>query len=163
MEGVGGTAPSRTTPSKVVGYLVMAAIVAFFMVEAAHVLQFATIAEMVESVLGLAVQVIVGGVIIAAGVIIGDLLANVIDKGTGGADRFASTIVRWATIAMATAMGLSFMGIADDIVILAFGLILGAAAIATALAFGLGGRDAAGRVAQMWADKITRKQGGPSV
>ena len=160
---LGGTAPSRTTPSKVVGDLVMAAIVAFFVVEAAHVLQFATIAEMVESVLGLAVQVIVGGVIIAAGVIIGDLLANVIDKGTGGADRFASTIVRWATIAMATAMGLSFMGIADDIVILAFGLILGAAAIATALAFGLGGRDAAGRVAQMWADKITRKQGGPSV
>ena len=106
-----------------------------------------------------AVQVIVGGVIIAAGVIIGDLLANAIDKGTGGADRFASTIVRWATIALATAMGLSFMGIADDIVLLAFGLILGAAAIATALAFGLGGRDAAGRVAQTWADKITRKSG----
>ena len=82
-----------------------------------------------------------------------------IDKGTGGADRFASTIVRWATIALATAMGLSFMGIADDIVLLAFGLILGAAAIATALAFGLGGRDAAGRVAQTWADKITRKSG----
>ncbi len=155
----GASTSARMTPSKVVGYLVMAAIVAFFVVEAAHVLQFATIAEMVESVLGLAVQVIVGGVIIAAGVIIGDLLANAIDKGTGGADRFASTIVRWATIALATAMGLSFMGIADDIVLLAFGLILGAAAIATALAFGLGGRDAAGRVAQTWADKITRKSG----
>ncbi len=53
-------------------------------------------------------------------------------------------------------MGLRFMGIADDIVLLAFGLILGAAAVAAALAFGLGGRDAAGKVAQMWADKVTK-------
>jgi len=35
---------------------------------------------------------------------------------------------------------------------MAFGLILGAAAIATALAFGLGGRDAAARVLERWSD-----------
>jgi hypothetical protein len=51
-----------------------------------------------------------------------------------------------------TAIGLTFMGLADQIVMMAFGLILGAAAIATALAFGLGGRDAAGRVLERWAD-----------
>jgi hypothetical protein len=38
---------------------------------------------------------------------------------------------------------------------MAFGLILGSAAIATALAFGLGGRDAAGRIADHWAARIT--------
>jgi hypothetical protein len=38
---------------------------------------------------------------------------------------------------------------------LAFGLILGSAAIATAIAFGLGGREAAGRVANRWADRLT--------
>ena len=53
-------------------------------------------------------------------------------------------------------MGLSFMGIADEIVMLAFGLVLGAAAVAAALAFGLGGRGAAGQVAQSWADKLTK-------
>jgi F0F1-type ATP synthase membrane subunit c/vacuolar-type H+-ATPase subunit K len=53
-------------------------------------------------------------------------------------------------------MGLRFMGIADDIVLLAFGLILGAAAVAAALAFGLGGRDAASKVAKTWADKVTK-------
>jgi hypothetical protein len=41
-------------------------------------------------------------------------------------------------------------------VILAFGLILGSAAVATALAFGLGGRDAAARILERWADR-----GGP--
>ena len=38
------------------------------------------------------------------------------------------------------------------IVILAFGLILGSAAVATALAFGLGGRDAAARMLERWHD-----------
>lgn len=149
-------AQPRMTPSKIVGKIVMIAIVAFTAVEAANLLQFATMADLVENVLTLTIQVIVGGAIITAGVLIADLLANAIDRGTGGKDGFASTIVRWATIALATAMGLRFMGIADDIVLLAFGLILGAAAVASALAFGLGGRAAAGRVADSWADKALK-------
>ena len=44
------------------------------------------------------------------------------------------------------------MGLADQIVMLAFGLILGSAAIATALAFGLGGREAAAQILERWAD-----------
>lgn len=151
------TAPAPMTPSRVVGKLVMVAIVAFTAVEAARLLEFATLAATVEEILGLAGRVIVGGVIITAGVLIADVLARLIEKGTGGADRFASTLVRWATIALATAMGLRFMGIADDVVLLAFGLVLGAAAVAAALAFGLGGRSAAGQVAQRWADKVTGK------
>jgi hypothetical protein len=51
------------------------------------------------------------------------------------------------------------MGLADEIVMLAFGLILGSAAIACALAFGLGGRDAAARVLERWTDEA----GGPSM
>jgi hypothetical protein len=51
-----------------------------------------------------------------------------------------------------TAIGLTFMGLADQIVILAFGLILGSAAVATALAFGIGGRDVAARILERWSD-----------
>jgi hypothetical protein len=115
------------------------------------------VAIILEQVLGLAGRIIVGGVIITVGVLIAGVLANLINRSTGGADGFASTLVRWAAIALATAMGLRFMGIADEIVILAFGLILGSAAVAAALAFGLGGRQAAGRVAETWADKVTKK------
>ena len=42
-------------------------------------------------------------------------------------------------------MALRQMGIADDIINLAFGLSLGAIALAAALAFGLGGRETAAR------------------
>ncbi|MDT9096676.1 mechanosensitive ion channel, partial [Escherichia coli] len=86
------------------------------------------------------------------GVLLGDLLARIIGRSVGGGDRFAATLVRWATIALAAAMGLRFMGLADEIVILAFGLILGSAAVAAALAFGLGGREAAQRLLRRWLD-----------
>ena len=47
------------------------------------------------------------------------------------------------------------MGLADQIVMLAFGLILGSAAVATAIAFGLGGRDCAARMLEEWHDGQT--------
>jgi hypothetical protein len=138
------------TPSVVVARLALVAIMLFSAVEAARLLAFAAIAVMLTEVLELAGHVLFGGVIITIGVLIGNFLADIIDRSTDGADSFASTIVRWATIALATAMGLQFMGIANEIVILAFGLVLGSAAVAAALAFGIGGRDAAGRLLERW-------------
>lgn len=151
----------RVTPSKVVAQLVLWGIVAFSAIEAAQFLQFGSIATILNEVVRLAGRVVLGGVIITAGVIIADLLSNAIDRSTSGADRFASDLVKWATIALATAMGLSFMGIADEIVMLAFGLTLGSAAIAAALAFGLGGREAAGRIANHWAARAEARRDVP--
>jgi hypothetical protein len=54
------------------------------------------------------------------------------------------------------------MGVADDIVNLAFGLVLGAVAVAVALAFGLGGRQAAGQVADRWARQYLERKQPPS-
>ncbi|WP_296819005.1 mechanosensitive ion channel [Brevundimonas sp.] len=157
-----GAAHTPMTPSKLVGWVVGVAIVLFFAMEALRLVEFGAAAAIVQSVLELAGRVLVGGIIITAGVLIADVLANLINRTTGGADRFASTLVRWATIALATAMGLSFMGIADEIVVLAFGLILGAAAVAAALAFGLGGREWAGRMLDQWTGKAQKMRGAAS-
>ncbi|ACG77511.1 conserved hypothetical protein [Phenylobacterium zucineum HLK1] len=146
---VEGAAP-RLTPSKVVARLALVAIMLFSAVEAARLLAFAAIAGMLAEILDLAGHVLFGGVIIAIGVMVANFLSALIDRSTNGADGFASDIVKWATIALATAMGLRFMGIADEIVILAFGLILGSAAVAAALAFGIGGREAAARLLEKW-------------
>ncbi|HXI15167.1 MAG TPA: hypothetical protein VNM48_02265, partial [Chloroflexota bacterium] len=51
------------------------------------------------------------------------------------------------------------MGLANEIVNLAFGLLLGAIALATGLAFGLGGRDVAGEEVRGWRDAV--KDGAP--
>ena len=52
-----------------------------------------------------------------------------------------ATAARLAILALAIAMALRELGLANDIVNLAFGLILGGIILAGALAFGLGGRD----------------------
>lgn len=152
-EGEATAQPPRITPSKVVARLALVAIMLFSAVEAARLLAFAAVAVMLTEILELAGHVLFGGIIIAIGVITANFLASLIDRSTNGADGFASDIVKWATIALATAMGLRFMGIADEIVILAFGLILGSAAVAAALAFGIGGRDAAARLLEKWQRK----------
>ncbi len=46
------------------------------------------------------------------------------------------------------------MGLTSDIINLAFGLLLGAIAVAAALAFGLGGREAAGREVDNWLNSL---------
>ena len=48
------------------------------------------------------------------------------------------------------------MGLADNIVNMAFGCTIGAVAVAVALAFGFGGKDAAKQVADSWASKMTK-------
>jgi hypothetical protein len=47
-------------------------------------------------------------------------------------------------------MGLRFMGLANEIVIIAFASIIGSAAVACALAFGLGGRPTAHKLLEQW-------------
>jgi hypothetical protein len=97
-------------------------------------------------------KVIFGSLIIVVGIFLARIIANLVGSGTGEGG-YAQTLVRYAIIALFTAIGLTFMGLADQIVMLAFGLILGSAAIATALAFGLGGRDAAAHVLERWANQ----------
>ncbi|MFV0534604.1 MAG: hypothetical protein ACK5MR_13230, partial [Cumulibacter sp.] len=51
------------------------------------------------------------------------------------------------------AIGLRYMGLADSIVNLAFGALVVSAGLAAALAFGIGGRDAAARRLQRMEEK----------
>ena len=55
-------------------------------------------------------------------------------------------------------MALRQMGVANDIIILAFGLLLGAVALAVALAVGLGARDVAGREVEELIRSIKAKE-----
>jgi hypothetical protein len=46
------------------------------------------------------------------------------------------------------------MGLANEIIILAFGLIVGALAVAAAIAFGIGGREIASRHLEKWTNSL---------
>lgn len=142
-------------PSKLLGGAVFAAIVIFGLMEAFRQLNFGYGSRMMAEILTLLGSVIFGAVIIAAAVAIAKLIASVIRSSGGAGGELTAKIVQVAIIVLGTAIGLRFMGLADDIINLAFGLTLGALAVAFALAFGLGGRDAAAAV-------VRRLSGGAS-
>lgn len=149
-----GVIPGSVSPSRIIANIAMIAVILGASIEAATQLGGGTIAIFLAQVTELGGKVIFGTLIIVVGIFLARIIANLVGSGTGEGG-FAQTIVRYAIIALFTAIGLTFMGLADQIVMLAFGLILGSAAIATALAFGLGGREAAGRVAEHWANRFT--------
>src|SRR5690349_7073828 len=148
-----GVLPASAFPSRIVANIAMIAIILAASIEAARQLGGDDIAIFLAQVTALGGKVIFGALIIVVGILLARIVANLVGSGTGEGG-FAQTIVRYAIIALFTAIGLTFMGLADQIVMLAFGLILGSGAVATALAFGLGGREAAGRVADHWADRM---------
>jgi hypothetical protein len=147
-----GVLPANAAPSRIVASVAMVAIILAASIEAARQLGGDQIAVFLAQVTALGGKVIFGTLIIVAGIFLSNIIARLVGSGTGEGG-YAQTIVRYAIIALFTAIGLTFMGLADAIVMMAFGLILGSAAIACALAFGLGGRDAAARVLERWADQ----------
>ncbi|MFX4287087.1 mechanosensitive ion channel [Janibacter sp. G349] len=138
--------PQGTKVVPIVARIVQIGIVLFFAVMAAQLLDFPQITAFLSEVLGLGGKVIFGAAIIAAGLFIANLLAKLL-SGAG------ATIVKYATIVLFVAMGLKYMGIADSIIELGFGALVVGGAAAAALAFGLGGRDAAARTL----DKLSAK------
>lgn len=146
-----GVLPPTAFPSRIIANIAMIAVILAAAIEAASQLGGGTVAIFLAQVTELGGKVIFGTLIIVVGIFLARILANLVGSGTGEGG-FAQTIVRYAIIALFTAIGLTFMGLADTIVMMAFGLILGSAAVASALAFGLGGRDAAARILERWAD-----------
>src|SRR5947209_14467447 len=146
-----GVLPPNAVPSRIIANIAMTGIILAASIEAARQLGGDQIAIFLAQVTALGGKVIFGSLIIVVGILLARIIANLVGSGTGEGS-FAQTIIRYAIIALFTAIGLTFMGLADQIVILAFGLILGSAAVATAIAFGLGGRDAAARILERWSD-----------
>jgi hypothetical protein len=146
--GAIGISTGGANPSRTVGTLAMVAIMLFFAVKAAELLQSPIIAVMIAQILELGSRVLFGAVIILGGVAIARIVGNLVgDAGTGG---WLPAILRWSIIALAVAMGLRFMGLANEIVIIAFASVIGSAAVACALAFGLGGRPTAHKLLERW-------------
>ena len=137
-------------PSRMIGLAVLIGIVLFASVEAARLLDFGLMAGMLSQVVELASHVLFGVVIIALGVLLANILAAAAGKGDKPSAEIMAVAVRWGVIFLASAVGLRFMGLANEIIELAFGLILGAVAVAVAIAFGVGGRDTARKLLARW-------------
>jgi hypothetical protein len=140
----------RQTPSAWVGLVVFAMIVLLASVSACDMLGFPAMGVLIKDFIKFAGHILMGTAIFGLGLLLAQIIARGIrSSDSPNAPRLA-LVARVVVLALAGAMALRQTGLADDIVNLAFGLTLGAAAIAFALAFGLGGRDIASRTLEDW-------------
>lgn len=138
-------AEGQRTPAEIVGYIVLVAIMLFAAVEAANLLGFAILAEMIANFVTFGGQIILALVIFAIGLYLANLARSAIISAGGQQATFSANIARLAILTLVGAMALRQMGIANEIVNLAFGILLGTIGVAAALAFGLGCREIAAR------------------
>ena len=94
---------------------------------------------------------VIGLVILGLGLYLANLAATTIRVSGSGQSTVLATAARAAILILAGAMALRQMNVAEDIINLAFGLLLGAVAVAAAVAFGIGGRDLARQQLERWA------------
>lgn len=146
-----------TQPSRLVATLVLFFAMLFATVEAAHRLGFEQVRDVVTMFIKFGGDVLFGGVILVIGFWLANLAYQAITRAAGESRTGLARIAQLAILGLVIAMGLRAMGIADDIVNLAFALTLGAIAVAIALSFGLGGREAAGRQMEYWLSKLRKE------
>ncbi len=150
------TSLPQQTPSQIVGIIVFLAIMLVAIATATDVLQINALTRIVFGVLLVAGQVLSGVVIFAIGLYLANLAFNLISSTGGRQSRILGHAARISIIALISAMALKQMGIASNIVDLAFGLLTGAIAVAIAVAFGLGGKDIASQQLREWLDSFKR-------
>lgn len=153
-----GHAFEHTPASTAVGRVALFFAMLLACVEAASQLGFEQVSGIVTTFIRFGGDILLGSAILVIGFWLANVAHDAIDRASGAGTRGLARIGRYAILALVVAMGLRAMGIADDIVNLAFGLTLGAVAVAVALAFGLGGREAAGKMMEHWLSQLRRKE-----
>ncbi len=125
--------------AKIIGQLVMIIIGLFFLVEAMNALNLAILNTIGTAIIGYLPNIIFALIILGLGIIGGQLLGQFVTNAAGS--RWFGEILKYLVLALSVFMALDQLNFATSIVNTAFIFIVGAGAVAFALAFGLGGRD----------------------
>ncbi len=149
-----GPSVSSKTPSELVGLLCWVAIMLVATLTAVNILGIPALEDVFRVILAIAGQVLIGVVVFAIGLYLANLAYRLIIASGTTQSRLLAQSARVAIITLVGAMALNRMGIAPNIVNLAFGLILGGIAVAIALAFGLGGREVAREELKSWVNSF---------
>ena len=138
IEGLDGEKAAGFVPSKIVGNIAFIAITLMGLTAAMSALAIPALSDVFENLLALGGKIVLGFVIIGAGVFIANVVTRMI-KGAVG--ETLANAIRYIIILLIAFMGLSEMDLGDGIIEAAFNWGIGAAAVAAAIAFGLGGRE----------------------
>ena len=157
--GLSGVVGS-SSPSKLIANLGFFFLMFTGILTAVEKLNFTRLCEILERLLEISGGIFFGGIIMVLGNYISNVAYNALAKSED--NKFMASMARIATLGLFLAMALKTIGIGEDIVDLAFGLTLGSVAVAVALSFGLGGREAAGKQMEHILGNFRGNKGGGS-
>jgi hypothetical protein len=136
---------AQRTPSEWAGQLILILIMLFSVTAAFELLGSEFLVTTMDVFLGFLWQVFLAAVIFAFGLYFANLAYNIINRTGINNSNFVGRAAQAAVIIFTSAMALREIGVGEDIINLAFGISLGAVALAFALAFGLGSQRVAER------------------
>lgn len=149
----------QPTLSEIAGIIVIVVVMLLASAEAASLLGLETLGVVISSFTVWVGQAIAAIVIFTIGLYLANLAREVVLSTGGHQASLVANLARIAIMVFVTAIVLQQLGVAPDIVNLAFGILLGAIGIAVALAFGLGARDVAGKQVERWTKGFEASEG----
>jgi hypothetical protein len=130
------------TPSEFVGSLLLMGVILFALLGATELLGFEPLGIIVSNLINFTFPAILGALILAVGIVIANKVRDILHA--SGFNPMAGMLAKVAILVLSTAMGLRQIGLAEDIINMAFGILLGAIGIGLAIAIGLGSKDVIG-------------------
>lgn len=143
--------------SSLAGTIVFWVIMIVFLIAAANFLGWPQVSDLLNDFIGWLPNLIVAVIILIAAPVVARVVRGAVE--TGSAQMGLSSggtlgrVAEIGIIAFAVLIAINQVGIASDLVNILFIGLVAAMALAFGLAFGLGGRDVAGQVAQDWYDR----------
>jgi small-conductance mechanosensitive channel len=144
-------ARTRETPATVLGTLVFWFVFIIAITMAADALGIQQVSEVLAQLIAYIPSIIAAILILILAALLANFLSGIV-RGATGSDILAS-IARYAIIIYAVFAALTELGIAVQLTAPTFLIVLGAIALAAAIAFGWGGRDAAKDLIERYYDR----------
>ncbi len=138
------------SPGFVIGFLVYWLIILVFLVSAANVVELTVVSHLMQRFVLFIPKLIGAVLVLAGGLLLGHFFSEIVHN-AATANKLDGAValskaVRFTVVVFAAIMALEQIGIGTDIITSSIQIIIAAIGLGLALAFGLGGRDAAGDV-----------------
>jgi hypothetical protein len=142
----------RLGPARVVGKLLFWLVMLIVILLASSALGVQNVNDVFANLVGYVPAVFAAIIVIVFGILLGEFVRALILASAGSVEGVPTLakVAKVIVITISIFMALQQLGVAAEIVTTAFTLILGAAALAFALAFGIGNMKLAGEVTRRW-------------
>ena len=144
--------------SELVGSVIMAAAVLLAVTQACEVLGFAVLTEAVAVLGAVLAKLLVAVVVFGVGLWLATIAARAIAASAVANAGVLANLARGAILFFTAALALRQTGLPGDIITITFGSVIGAVALAVAIAAGVGGRHVAGRLLERAVASFQRKK-----